>query len=460
MLTRRRFLQNAAAGAAIGSLATPTASETWRELTARAAAWPIAPPEFGQTDLWTFGGSLPGTELRFAQGDRLAIRVRNDLPQPTSVHWHGLRLPNGMDGVPDMTQPPIGPGESFDYAFELKDAGSFWYHSHLKSTEQVERGLYGPLIVDEAEAPDIDADIVLVLDDILLNETATLVEGFDNMHDASHAGRLGNLILTNGSLDWRTRVQPGMRLRLRLINAATARIFQLGLQGMRGWTMALDGMPLAKPQGIEGRFLLAPAQRADLFVDVLAEPGSPASLVHFLPDGGYAQATFDVGEGGGRTARGMPDTLPPNPVLPPPDLSAALALEMRMEGGMMGGMQQASFDGRMMDMRELMQHGHVWALNGVAGMPEAPFAELSEGQPVRMKLINDTAFPHAMHLHGMHFAEVLPDGKPGPLRDTVLVMPQEMPEIAFTAGPPGKWLFHCHMLSHQASGMKTWFRIV
>ena len=266
----------------------------------------IAPAGYPTTDLWTINGALPGEALRLPQGDRLRVTVQNDLPQPSALHWHGIRIDNAMDGVPGITQSPIAPGARFDYDFALPDAGTYWYHSHAQAIEQVERGLQGPLIVTEADAPDVDQDLTLMLDDMRLTREAAIAEGFDNGHDLSHGGRLGNVLLTNGGMEAAYPARQGDRLRLRLINSANARIFTLGLQGLRGWIMALDGMPLPAPQDLPDRIALAPAQRVDLFVDVTAAAGEDAFLIHFDRDGGYEQARFPVSGSGTRALRRPP----------------------------------------------------------------------------------------------------------------------------------------------------------
>lgn len=417
----------------------------------------IAPAQYGKTDLWGVNSSMPGPALQARQGDRLKVQVNNGLPQETSMHWHGIRIENAMDGVPGLTQDPIAPGAEFTYDFALPDAGTYWYHSHAQSVEQVERGIQGPLIVAEHDAPDVDQDLVLMLDDIRLTQDATVDPVFDHPHDMSHAGRMGNVMLTNGQIDARYPVRQGDRLRLRLINSANARIFALGLQGLTGWIMAYDGMPLTAPEEIPDQLLLAPAQRIDLIVDVTADAGEDAFLVQFERDGGYAQASFPV-SAGTKSTRSMPAPLPPNP-----DhaitLGNARSAILRMEGGAMGGMRAAEWQGETQGMRSLAQAGQFWALNGVVGRPDAPLVRAFLGETVKLTMINDTAFPHAMHLHGMHFAEVLPGGRLGPLRDTLLMMRGETRTIAFNAHNPGKWLLHCHMLSHHAAGMGTWVEV-
>ena len=458
-LTRRAFCAGTAGLA--GLAAVPLRAQVPSALTARVATAQIAPAGYAPTEVWGYDGLLPGPVLRVPQGGRLTRRLVNELPVPTSIHWHGIRIDNAMDGVAGLTQDPVPPGESFDYEFTVPDAGTYWYHAHTNSMEQVARGLSGPLIVDEADAPDVDRDEVLMLDDWLIDpETGGFMEPFAHPMMMSHGGRTGNLVGVNGRFDFALTAQRHERLRLRLINAANARIFVLRLQGMAGWTVALDGMPLPAPETVEGELVLAPAQRVDLIVDVTAEEGSPAGLLMAQDDDSWvALADMTVSGSRARVARPAPAALPPNPRTDLPDLAQARQFEMAMEGGAMAGMESALFEGERLGFRELVSRGQFWALAGQVGRSDIPFASLSRGEPVRLRLSNDTVFPHAMHLHGMHFRELRGDGSLGPLRDTILSLPQEPLEIAFVADNPGKWLFHCHMLAHAASGMTTWIEV-
>ncbi len=414
----------------------------------------LAPAGYPETQLWGYNGSAPGPEIRVRQGETLTRRLENRLPQATSVHWHGIRIDNAMDGVPGLTQEAVPPDGSFDYAFVAPDAGTYWYHSHNRSVEQVARGLYGPLIVDEAEgAPEVDDDLLLAIDDWRLTAEAQVAEDFENMHDRAHAGRLGNFATTNGTAEFARPVRRHERLRLRILNAANARIFDFGFAGFEGWLVALDGMPLARPEPLPQRLTLAPAQRADLIVDVTAEDGGEALLLHLTRDGGFAQAAFPVTGAAGTVRRDPPGPLPPNPGMALLDPKGARPIELLMEGGAMSRMMMGG------GMRDMLARGQVWALNGIAGLPDAPLVEAARGETLRIPLVNDTAFPHAMHLHGHHFREILPDGSTGPMRDTILIEAGETREIVFAADNPGDWLLHCHMLAHQIAGMKTWLRV-
>lgn len=429
-------------------------------LTAREGTAQLAPADYPATNVWGFEGQVPGPVLRFPQGARLERRLVNELLQPTSIHWHGIRIANAMDGVAGLTQAAIQPGESFDYSFTLPDAGTYWYHSHNRSFEQVARGLYGPLIIDEPEAPDLDADEIFLLDDWRLDpETAQITDDFGNFHDLSHAGRLGNLITTNGAFDATRTASQHDRLRIRLINASNARVMTLSLSGLEGWIMALDGMPLETPQPADGELVLAPAQRMDLFVDVTAENGSEAFIAHRAPQGEWwAQVTWNVGAGS-NARRPPPAPLPPNPMQDVPGHETARRFTLTMEGGAMGGMGSANYQGQTLSARDLAQSGQFWAFNSIVGRTEEPFLTAQNGETIRILFRNETAFPHGMHLHGMHFREVLSDNSLGPMRDTLLLQRGEAREVAFVAHNPGAWLLHCHMLGHAASGMNSWIEV-
>lgn len=396
----------------------------------------ILPEGDAVTDMLGFNGSTPGPELRVRQGETLALRFENHTDEGSSVHWHGIRLENAMDGVPGMTQPLVAPGESFDYQFQTPDAGTFWYHSHNRSWEQVAKGLYGPLIVEETEPPQVDHDITVMLDDWRIEETGALMGGFGNMHDFAHAGRMGNYAKI---LPSQNRVRLGDRIRLRLINTSTARVFPIRIEGLAGQVVALDGMPLSKPRDLED-FQIAPAQRIDLIGDVT----SVVNFLFVLRDDIYEMGSLKI-EGENQTPTTLPiKALPPANVLRPAD-KPDQSLTLKMEGGAMGG-RHAGED--------------VWAFNGISGLKEAPFARFRRGETAEINLINDTSFPHGIHLHGHHFFELNYDGSLGDLRDTSLVERGASQKIAVVFDNPGKWLLHCHMLGHQASGMKTWVDVV
>jgi len=192
---------------------------------------------------------------------------------------------------------------------------------------------------------------------------------------------------------------------------------------------------------------------------VTADVGENAHLLRVDDEKGVSQVAFPVTALGTRARRGTPLPLPPNPDQDVTGLEGVLRARLNMAGGAMGSLDAAIFKGKRKTFQSLVQANQFWAFNGIVGMTETPLLEADLGQTVRLEIFNDTVFPHAMHLHGMHFREVLKDGSLGPLRDTLLTFGGDTREIAFMANNPGDWLFHCHMLSHGDSGMMTWLKV-
>lgn len=416
------------------------------------------------TPVWAYGGSVPGPELRVRRGEAFTVRLENRLSQPTSVHWHGIRIDNAMDGVAGLTQDAVPPGGTFDYSFSAPDAGTFWYHPHFRSWEQLARGLYGLLIVEEDEPPAVDRDVAWIADDWRLEVTGLIDErSFGSMRDASHQGRLGNWLTVNGLTEPQIPVRAGERIRLRCVNVANARVmaFDFDRQKLRPSIVAVDGQPVAPREPDRRGLELAPGQRTDLIVDVLEAPGGRIPVYEVSTRERIESAAFKVEDAPPLRSRPLTESvsLPANPLARDLPLEDAQAIPMLMEGGAMGGLGEASYKGKMLDIRSLVAEGKVWSFNGIVGMPDQPLATVSRGRTAVIDMINRTAWPHAMHLHGHHFRVVERDGKAvtdAPWRDTVLVARQEKVRIAFIADNPGKWLFHCHMLEHQAAGMVTW----
>ncbi len=174
-------------------------------LTAAPAKQRLVPAQYPETEIWGYNGAVPGSELRFRQGETARIVVENRLPEETTVHWHGLRVPNAMDGVPHLTQAPIAKDGRFVYEFALPDAGTYWYHPHLRGHEQVARGLYGAFIVEEREPIRVDREVTWVLSDWRLTADAQQHADFENLMDMAHAGRIGNTVTgCFTATSWRT----------------------------------------------------------------------------------------------------------------------------------------------------------------------------------------------------------------------------------------------------------------
>ncbi|MCC0014254.1 MAG: multicopper oxidase family protein [Rhodobiaceae bacterium] len=415
------------------------------------------------TAVWAYDGSVPGPLLRARVGERMRVRFENALEQESSIHWHGIRIDNAMDGVPGLTQDPVMPGGSFDYDFALTHPGTYWYHPHIRSSEQVGRGLHGILIVDEETVLDVDQDILLVIDDWRITENGQIHDqSFGALHDAAHSGRLGNWLTVNGASEPHFKVGAGERIRIRLVNVANSRIFQLDAAKLGARVFGVDGHGLETPEIPVDPVLLGPGQRADLIFDVAAGVDE-ISLDDVSTDEPVTAARFTLARDA-MPARSRPplDSLSLPRFAPEPDMANARRIDLKMEGGAMGGLATAMLDGEQMSLRDLAQKGYVWAFNGKVGRMHDRLFEARHGETIAIEFINETAWPHAMHLHGHHFKVLTRDGELAPdpgFRDTVLVGPEQRVGIAFVADNAGKWMLHCHMLEHQASGMTASFSV-
>jgi FtsP/CotA-like multicopper oxidase with cupredoxin domain len=402
---------------------------------------------------WTYNGMIPGPEIRVKQGDRLRVTFTNRLPVMTTVHWHGIRLPNAEDGVAGITQDAIKPGDTYTYEFVAKDAGTFMYHSHQDTFVQMLKGLYGALIVESASPPDVDHDRA-----IILHETPG-----DN---AIGPGMNGYLKLGvkqapafNGITDdLHIEAKPGEVVRLRLIGAVQgeadgfpnymiAAPREVVLVGAPFQVWAIDGNNINEPQRISAqRIPLGIGQRYDL-VFKMPESGE----VRLIDTRGRNTVTIGLGSTP-QTAnlRNLPtfDITTYGKPGPDPVLSVKNG-QFDVSYPMILGFHSGVRDDRLQ---------LVHTING----QDAPMMTqylIKQGQVVRFHIVNQTEEFHVMHLHGHSFSVVMHRGKAlegSPIYiDSLLVAPHEDWDIAFVADNPGLWMVHCHVLVHAAFGMSA-----
>lgn len=466
MLPRRQFLQGSAVIAALtawpdlGLAADGVSSDSPINLRASEVQRPLL-PDRRPSRLFLYDGISPGPAIRRKQGDRLQVLFHNDLSVPSTIHWHGVRLTNKMDGVPSLTQASVIPGETFLYDFVLPDAGTYWYHAHFNSLEQVARGLYGPLIVEGDTSPlSSIKDVVLTLDDWWIDDDGRFVDGFSDWTQGKPGGRIGNIVTVNGDAPGQLLAVPAATpVRLRLINAANAREFFPDFQGAEAKVVAVDGQPLAEPHLVTDSLRLGPAQRLDLMVR--------------LPSGGEAQLaeasgtlqekqTLAVFRAGSQNKNAIQNVQLRQPSLTRPDLTNALQIPLVMTGGSSAEIVGARYQGAQRSLGGLAEAQLVWALNQTADLPKQPLFRAKRGTSVCIQMENLTGWSHAMHIHGHHFQMLNSrnelDAKAW--RDTVMIDRNQKLEIAFVADNPGRWLLHCHMLQHAVSGMRTWFEVL
>jgi len=416
-----------------------------REFDLVAAPASVALGDGKTLDAWAYNGEVPGPTLRIRLGDTLRVRFTNQLPQATTIHWHGVRVPNEMDGVPWVTQPPVEPGATFTYEFTPKDAGTFWFHPHLRSSEQVERGLFGALIVEDRDPPPYSRDQLWVLDDILLGPDGQIAPAFNTRHDLAHDGRWGNAILVNGKRGTELVVEPGERLRLRLLNVANGRVFVPDFSPLEAKIIAVDGLYTARPLDAAG-FEIAPGNRVDL--DIIVLPAMAGQRV--VVSDRFTRRPLPLAEivVGGGTPKDTP--------------TFAWPARSDVPDGRFTADEPVHADFRL-NARSGGPLGLEWTINGAAmvhaehGSHAATYT-LPLGERSRIRFTNESYRLHPMHLHGMFFRVIARNGAAVDepfTRDTVLVHPKETVDVGVVPLDAGLWMAHCHVLEHAEAGMMT-----
>ena len=300
-------------------------------------------------------------------------------------------------------------------------------------------------------------------------EDGQIAEGFGRMMDAAMSGRVGSLVTINGSKPVDLNVRAGERVRLRLVNAALARIVALRIEGHRPVIIAVDGQPCEPHEPENGRLVLGPAMRIDVIIDMQGGTGRSYAVIDDSYNGlSYTLTSLVYAKG--LPLRGHPLgaslVLPPNP-LAEPDLAHAVKQEIILQGGMMGGGKLKGVGGMNGMAMPGMGGGPIWAINGMSmtgdgQMDMAPLFTLQRGASCRISLRNETAWAHTMHIHGFSMLVLTRNGAPVPYRpwqDTILMAPKDEVECAFVADNPGNWMLHCHITDHQMTGLMTVFKV-
>lgn len=448
-------------------------------LTAAAGNQEIAP---GTTlPVWAFNNSVPGPQLRVKQGETVKIHLKNELPEPATIHWHGVPVPNAMDGIPGVTQNAVQPGQSFTYEFKADVPGTFWYHSHQDSVNQLDRGLYGSFIVEGTEETKPDRDYTLLLDEWA--SSGESMSGMDmsgmDMSDMDHSGMnmegdssssqetetdshsmdmghdmsMYDLFSINGksdSLVEQLPVKEGERVRIRLINAGYLS-HDIHVHGHEFHITATDGQPVNNPGVLKDDVIrIAPGERYDIEF-VADNPGQWLIEDHLDNKAAAGMKAKIVYEG----ASAGSDRSNASEKLAAVDLAAygqsgkaAFALN-----------QQYSLEYTMNLDTEMKGGEMVYTINGNV-FPDTGSLNVKKGDTVKVRLVNNSKTDdHPMHLHGHFFQVLSKNGVPmkgSPImKDTLNLKPGEEYVVAFEADNPGNWMFHCHDLHHASAGMMT-----
>ncbi len=424
---------------------------------------------------WAFNGQVPGPPLVVRAGDLVKVDFTNNLSQPTSVHWHGVAVPNAMDGTPEVTQKAIPPGGTFHYEFVAPPTpGTYWYHSHFDEMTQVRSGLYGPLIIKPREqAPAKEATVMLSdygtqpgASPTPVAASASPAAGMGGMGgmggmpgmSGTPAGMMGapqqpsdeaTAFLMNGKQYPATPeldVRSGERVRLRLINASASADHFIRLDGQRFTVVATDGHELPQPVSGVQLLRLGPAERVD--IEFTADRPGVWALHCVIPEhlqrGMAMTIRVDGASGQPQIDQGDPRQLrlwaPDEPASQAQPVRADRTVDLQISGNMMGS--------------------SLWTLNGQT-YPKVTPIEIKRGQHVLLRMTNMSMEPHPMHLHGMPFQVLKVDGHPvaAATKDTVELGPMGSAEVLVKADNPGTWLFHCHNLEHMMNGLATLIRV-
>ncbi len=392
----------------------------------------------GPTATWTYDGRLPGPLIRAKIGDRVIVHFTNRLPEQTTIHWHGLRVPAAMDGMPGQSQPPIATNASFDYDFIVPDASTFWYHPHLNSAAQVGDGLYGAFIVDDpAEPAGLGDEVVFVLSDMSLNEDGSLQAPDAGGDIATLFGREGGTLLVNGKVRPTLKARPGLPQRWRFINAARTRYYQLSFPNHSFVRIGGDGGLLTEPIAVDEP-VLAPAERADLIVVPQGTPGSDVVVRWVAFDRGWG-TTFN---------RPPEDLFVVHFEGEPAETPKLPAIHRKID--------PLSTDGATpIDLSLTWQTGTTPLVLGINNVPFDQSTPLmaTVGETQVWTLDNTMDWAHPFHLHGFFF-QVLEPPRPLEWKDTVNVPAHETVRFVVRYDErPGMWMFHCHILDHAEAGM-------
>ncbi len=389
---------------------------------------------------WTYNGSLYNV-IRIKLGDTLVINFTNNLEQETTIHFHGIRVPNAMDGVPGVTQPPINPGEGFLYKFKPKDPGTYWFHPHIRGEEQLEKGLYGVIVVEDNTTQYYDKDEVVILDDWLFEdlEELKLDENFKNMHAIMMNGRIGNVITANAKEMEVINLKKGERLRLRIVNTANARVFVLS--GNKAYVIAVDGFYVREPFPLSS-FDFAPGNRVDL--DIIGEE------TFYIYDEITGKKLIMINVSG-KTNKTQYLTKEErfsfiNQYIP--TLREAFGLD-----------EDYRYD---YSLKMVPGKGMLWAVNGVS-WPDYIKYTFNAGEFNIVKLKDNSGRIHPIHFHGLFFKVISRNGEfvdEGFYRDTVTLYPYDEVVIGLVPLDKGKWVNHCHIQEHAENGFMTLTEVI
>jgi FtsP/CotA-like multicopper oxidase with cupredoxin domain len=403
--------------------------------------------------------------LKIKKGDALNIRFENALPSPTSLHWYGVRGLNAMDGVAGLTQSPIKQDETFNYSFTPPDSGSFWYHPLVQGSaaEQLDRGLSGLLIIEEPDAPSVDQDIAVIIDDWRLSLEGEIINDFRSIIDSARGGRLGNFLTANSTpAPQKIEAKPNGRIRLRLLNATNARICPLKFDNIQAHVIAIDGQACDPFDPLRRTVIMAPGSRFDVIVDIPTNEGQRGEIGISL--GNAVLPLLSIISNGQKVNQHAPLLRLVGNNLPPAiRLQNAIRKDLVITGGLPSLKQGEALPNEPTLKSLFPDPMRIWQINGGAnnGFAGKPLFSVKSGTPIVINISNRTAWSQVIHVHGHNFRllHAFDDGWEPYFLDTVFIAEGRSSLISFVADNVGKWAIRSSILDHFDSGLATWFEV-
>ncbi|MEO6831876.1 MAG: multicopper oxidase family protein [Chitinophagaceae bacterium] len=406
--------------------------------------WEVAPGKV--IPAWGFNQQVPAPVLRAKKGDTLIVRIKNNLKEATMVHWHGIRLPASMDGTGEV-QKPIEPGAEFEYRFIVPDAGTFWYHSHQNETVQMERGMYGALIIEDETDPQFDNEKVYVIDDMKLNEANQFTEakGALSRLVEKHDGREGETALINGKENPTFTIHAGQIERWRFINSASARYFRMQLGGHPFQIIGTAGGLLEEPRMVT-EILITPGERVDIVAgpfksgdhfEIEALPYNRVTMLR-AKKRIYGHVRIDAPK---ESTAFVPNQLRRIEPIAPQDARVTRKVKLSVGPNLKRGLDFLVNDKlHSNDLPVRVDELQVWEIS------------------------NSSRMDHPFHLHGFFFQLLEMNGKAPAYKawkDTLNLPPRSKAKIAWIPdNRPGQWMYHCHIIEHHAAGMMANFEVL
>lgn len=457
-ISRRKFIQSSLAISALTVLPACSMKRSVDEeggyvydLTAEPSTADIVPGF--TTNVLGFNGQIPAPTIRCRQGDKVTIRFTNKLSEPTTIHWHGLRIPIEMDGVPFLSQPPIMPGETFVYEFTPPDAGTFWYHPHMNSVKQLGMGLVGLIVVEESTPVQFDEEHALMLKHWHLDKQGQWKDLMIPRLSA-RMGTPGEWSSVNGVHEPTYQLKQHATTRLRIANVDNTITYPIAVEGADAWVIAIDGNPIKTPYRLT-EHKIGPGMRVDIGL-VAPKAGKRVNVLQMKGRFPFSLCEFEVVD----SALIEGQTLPLLPLNPVPKLDLANAEEIDFVFEWEGAVSPVSKDGKSMP-KFWLTNKRAWEGMSKDNIPD-PLATLELGKTYIFDLKNVTQYHHPIHIHGHTFTVLELDGKKieEPFHtDTVLLGKNGRAKAAFVADNPGRWMYHCHVIEHMKTGLMGYIEV-